>query len=170
MAAPDTPVTTPAQSSPQGPSQVRGPISGEGYKFTAAYAEDASWAPGLRDFFEYRDLGIQAATGGDFKAHILRVRTDDNGEPADASSLHTTGLHTHGLGFQMIYILKGWIKFVYHVETDGETRAEEHLFGPGDCCLQPPAILHNELECSEDLELMEVTSPAQYETEAVLQK
>ena len=50
------------------------------------------------------------------------------------------------------------------------TRVEEHLFGPGDCCLQPPAILHNELECSEDLELLEVTSPAHYETQAVSQR
>ena len=41
----------------------------------------------------------------------------------------------------MIYILKGWIRFVYHLEKDGKTRVEEHLFGPGDCCLQPPAIL-----------------------------
>ena len=70
----------------------------------------------------------------------------------------------------MIYILKGWIRFVYHLEKDGKTRVEEHLFGPGDCCLQPPAILHNELECSEDLELLEVTSPAHYETQAVSQR
>ena len=40
-------------------------------------------------------------------------------------------------------------------------------FGPGDCCLQPPSILHNELECSDDLELIEITSPANYPTEAV---
>ena len=38
------------------------------------------WARGLRDFFEYRELGIQAATGGQFKAHVLRVRTEETGE------------------------------------------------------------------------------------------
>ena len=141
------------------------PVSGDGYKFSASYAEDAKWDPGLRDFFEYRDLGVKAATGGEFKAHILRVK--DGADPGD---LHTTGLHTHGLGFQMIYILKGWIKFVYHIEdadADGGTREEVHTFGPGDCCLQPPSILHNELECSDDLELIEITSPANYPTEAV---
>jgi len=138
------------------------PVSGEGYRFSASYVKDAKWDPGLRDFFEYRDLGVTAATGGEFKAHILRVK--DGGDPGD---LHTTGLHIHGLGFQMIYILKGWIKFVYHVDEDGETREEVHTFGPGDCCLQPPSILHNELECSDDLELIEITSPASYETVAV---
>ena len=115
------------------------------------------WVAG---FFEYRDLGIRDATGGQVKAHIIRVR---NG--GDASDLHTTGMHVHELDFQMIYILKGWIKFVYEVlGSDGNVRREEHTFGPGDCCLQPPAILHNELECSNDLELLEITSPGQYET------
>ena len=170
MAAADIPETTVHRSLPLSPSRFSGPISGEDYQFTAAYAKDAKWARGLREFFENRKLGVQVATGGQFKAHVLRVRTEENGKRADASGLHTTGLHTHALGFQMIYILKGWIRFVYHVENDGNTRVEEHLFGPGDCCLQPPAILHNELECSEDLELLEVTSPAHYETQAATQK
>ena len=52
------------------------------------------------------------------------------------------------------------IKFTY--EGHGE-----HTFGPGDCCLQPPGIVHNELECSDDLELLEITSPASYETVAL---
>ena len=116
----------------------------------------------MRDFFEYRDLGIKDATSGQVKAHIIRVR---NG--GDASDLHTTGMHAHELDFQMIYILKGWIKIVYEVpNSDGDVSREEHTFGPGDCCLQPPAIAHNELECSNDLELREITSPAQYETAA----
>ncbi len=60
----------------------------------------------------------------------------------------------------MIYILKGWIRFVY--EDQGE-----FTFGPGDCCLQPAGIVHNELECSDDLGLLEITSPAMYETVAI---
>ena len=46
-----------------------------------------------------------------------------------------------------------------------ESRAHgEHTFGPGDCCMQPAGIVHNELDCSDDLELLEITSPARYET------
>ena len=133
---------------------------GMGFNFSANYKKNAIWEDGLRDFFEYRDLGIKDATDGQVKAHIIRVR--DGG---DASGLHTTGMHIHELDFQMIYVLKGWIKFVYEVPgSDGIVRTEEHTFGPGDCCLQPPVIVHNELECSNDLELLEITSPGQYGT------
>lgn len=123
--------------------------------FSVSMAKDAVFGPGLRSFLEYRDLGIKQATRGKFKAHVIRVK-----KGGDHSSLHTTGLHTHRVDFQMIFILKGWIRFTY----DGHG---EHTFGPGDCCLQPPGIVHNELECSDDLELLEILSPADYETVAV---
>ncbi len=133
------------------------------HTFATSPADTAVWADGLRGFFQYRDLGIADATHGKFRAHVIRVR--DGG---DTSGLHSTGMHTHQLDFQMIYILKGWIRFVYHVEDadSGETEVRECRFGPGDSCLQPPGILHNELECSDDLELIEFTSPARYETTA----
>lgn len=123
--------------------------------FSVSLAQDAQYTAGLRSFLEYRDLGVKAATGGKVRAHVLRVK-----KGADHGSLHTTGLHQHKLEFQMIYILKGWIRFTY--EGHGE-----HTFGPGDCCLQPPGIVHNELDCSDDLELLEITSPGDYETVAV---
>ena len=136
---------------------------GEQTTFSTNYDQDAVWENGLRDFFEYRDLGVVEATGGRVKAHILRVT--DGGDPSD---LHATGLHVHKLDFQMIYILKGWIKFIYEIpEKSGKTRKEEHTFGPGDCCVQPPEIVHNELKCSDDLELLEITSPAKYKTAAI---
>ena len=69
--------------------------------FTTNYLKEAVWADGLRDFFEYRDLGVAGATSGKVKAHILRVRVG-----GDPSELHTTGLHVHKLDFQMIYIRK----------------------------------------------------------------
>ncbi len=133
------------------------------HTFTTSPSGTAVWADGLRDFFQYRDLGVAEATGGKYRAHVIRVRDGD-----DTSGLHTTGLHTHALDFQMFYVLKGWIRFVYHLEDaeSGETEERECKFGPGDSCLQPPGILHNELECSDDLELIEITSPAHYETVA----
>ncbi|MDP7063903.1 MAG: cupin, partial [Arenicellales bacterium] len=62
--------------------------------------------------------------------------------------------------FQMFFVLKGWIKFVY--KDHGE-----HLFEAGDSCLQPPGIVHDEIDCSEDLELIEFTSPAKFETQVL---
>jgi len=123
--------------------------------FSVSMAKDAKFDSGLRPFLEYRDLGIKQATHGQFRAHVIRVKKGE-----DHGALHTTGLHQHKLNFQMIYILKGWIKFTY--EGHGE-----HTFGPGDCCLQPPGIVHNELDCSDDLELLEITSPGDYDTVAL---
>jgi len=57
-------------------------------------------------------------------------------------------------------VLRGWIKFVY--EGQGE-----RTFQTGDCVLQPPSIVHNELECSDDLEVLEIYSPAVHPTVVV---
>jgi mannose-6-phosphate isomerase-like protein (cupin superfamily) len=130
-------------------------VSTTDIKFSVSLGEGARYEAGLRPFLEYRDLGIKNATNGKFRAHVLRVKKD-----SDHSDLHTTGLHQHRLDFQMIYVLKGWIRFTY--EGHGE-----HTFYPGDCCLQPPGIVHNELACSDDLELLEVTSPGEFETVAL---
>src|SRR6266498_5401624 len=70
------------------------------------------------------------------------------------------GLHQHHCDFQMFYVLNGWIRFVY--EGQGE-----HTFHAGDCVLQPPSIVHNELDCSDDLEVLEIYSPAVHETARV---
>ena len=124
--------------------------------FSVSRAEGAVYQTGLRTFMEYRDLGIAAATQGQFRAHVIRVKKDGPG----AHDLHTTGLHQHHCDFQMFYVLKGWMRFVY------EGRGE-HTFREGDCVLQPAGIVHNELECSDDVEILEIYSPAVHETQVV---
>ena len=121
------------------------------HRFCVNRAEDADWEGGLRGFFVYRDLGIKEATRGAFNAHVIKLKDDPT------NKLRATGPHTHELDFQMIYVLKGWIKFAY--EGEGE-----FTFRAGDCCLQPPGILHDEIECSDDIELIEITAPADFET------
>ena len=122
-------------------------------RFVTSFANENNWQPGLRSFFEYRDLGIFDATGGAYNAHVIRAKKP-------LQTFAHTGPHTHELDFQLIFVLKGWIRFSY--ENEGEL-----TFGPGDCCLQPPGIVHDELECSEDLELIEITSPGRFETQVV---
>ena len=124
--------------------------------FSASLAKDAVYKTGLRSFMEYRDLGIETATHGQFRAHVIRIKKDATGDHA----LHTTGLHRHLCDFQMYYVLNGWIKFVY--EGQGE-----HTFHAGDCVLQPAGIVHNELECSDDVEILEIYSPAVHQTVVV---
>jgi mannose-6-phosphate isomerase-like protein (cupin superfamily) len=125
-------------------------------RFSVSRASEAVFQTGLRTFMEYRDLGIAAATHGRFRAHVIRIKQDGPG----AHDLHTTGLHQHLCEFQMFYVLKGWIRFVY--EGHGE-----HTFRAGDCVLQPPGIVHNELECSDDVEVLEIYAPAVHETRVV---
>lgn len=121
-------------------------------KFSASHARDAVFHDGgLRSCFEYRDLGIAAATRGRAMAHIIRAKPGAHGG---------FGWHRHRLDFQMYYVLKGWVKFNY--EGVGEVLAEA-----GSCVHQPPGIRHAEIAHSDDLELLEVTLPAEFETEEV---
>jgi mannose-6-phosphate isomerase-like protein (cupin superfamily) len=124
--------------------------------FNASLAKDAVYRTGLRSFMEYRDLGIETATHGKVRAHVIRIKKEAAGDHA----LHTTGLHRHLCDFQMFYVLRGWIKFVY--EGEGE-----RTFREGDCVLQPAGIVHNELDCSDDVEILEIYSPAVHETVVV---
>ena len=124
--------------------------------FSASLASEAVYKSGLRSFMEYRDLGLEHATHGRFRAHVIRIKP----EAAGAHELHTTGLHRHECDFQMFYVLKGWIRFVY--ENEGE-----RTFQAGDCVLQPPGIVHNELDCSDDVEILEIYSPAVHPTVVV---
>jgi mannose-6-phosphate isomerase-like protein (cupin superfamily) len=131
-------------------------MSGPKQLFSASRAKDAVYKTGLRSFMEYRDLGVDNATHGQFRAHVIRIKK----EAGSDHDLHTTGLHQHLCEFQMFYVLKGWIRFVY--EGQGEQR-----FEAGDCVVQPAGIVHNELECSDDVEILEVYSPAEHQTVAV---
>jgi mannose-6-phosphate isomerase-like protein (cupin superfamily) len=116
--------------------------------FVVTHAGDAHWDAGLRAFFAYRDLGVAAATGGRVGAHVIRAR--------DGSSA-LGERHHHALDFQLVYVLRGWIAFDY--EGVGPVRLE-----PGSCVVQPPGIRHTELGHSDDLELLELTLPAEFPT------
>lgn len=105
---------------------------------------------GLRAFFEYRDLGVEAATGGAFGAQVIRA-VPGRGSPGE--------WHSHDLGFQLVHVTRGWVRFEYAGQG-------EHLLRAGSCVLQPPGIVHREVAHSDDMELLEVTAPASFATRA----
>ena len=118
-------------------------------RFRVSHARHSAFRrDGLRPFYEYRDLGIEAATSGRFHAQVIRPNPDSPG---------TAGHHQHALDFQIVYVLKGWVVFDY--EGVGNVRLEA-----GDCVHQPSGIVHAEIEHSDDLEMLEITSPARFET------
>jgi uncharacterized protein YjlB len=129
------------------------PLSGKSWDFVHNLASEAKWTPGLREIFEYRDLGIKDGTKGDFVAHLIR----HNGkEVAD----QVQQWHVHDCSFQFVMVMNGWATFEY--EGQGE-----HTIRKGDCILQTPGIKHREIKCSEDFEVLEIVSPADFETRVV---
>jgi len=118
--------------------------------FVVAHADSGTFeGAGLRPFFEYRALGISEATQGRYGAHVIRA----------VPGMESPGTwHSHELDFQMVYVTKGWVVFEY--EGQGE-----HTLRAGSCVLQPPGIVHREVRHSDDMELIEITSPAAFTTQ-----
>ena len=114
------------------------------------HREEDFKADGLRTYAQYRDLGIAAATDGLAQAHVIRLIGPCN--PAEVSKLHF-----HDIEFQMVYVLKGWVKT--YLEGQGETLMKE-----GSCWTQPPRIKHLIMDYSDDVELLEVILPAEFKT------
>ena len=114
------------------------------------HREEDFKADGLRAYAKYRDLGIAEATDGLARAHVIRLMGPCN--PDEVSKLHY-----HDVEFQMVYVLKGWVKT--YMEGVGET-----TFQIGSAWTQPPKIKHLIMDYSDDVELLEVILPADFET------
>ena len=123
------------------------------WDFVHNLASDAKWTPGLREIFEYRDLGIKDGTHGDFVAHLIR----HNGKKTKDE---VQQWHVHDCTFQFVYVMNGWATFEY--EGQGQRTIRK-----GDTILQVPGIKHREIACSEDFEVLEIVSPANFATRIV---
>ncbi len=107
-------------------------------------------ADGLRTYAKYRDLGVAEASQGLARAHVIRLIG-----PCDPDEV--SKLHFHDVDFQMVYVLKGWVKT--YMEGQGETLMKE-----GSSWTQPPRIRHLIMDYSDDVELLEVILPAEFKT------
>ncbi len=118
-------------------------------RFHVAHRKDGKFEQrGLRNYFEYRDLGIRRATKGKVVAHVIRAR------PGKAPHGEW---HYHAVNVQFVYVLKGWVLFEY--EGVGKV-----MMKAGSCFYQPPRIRHRELKHSRDVEMLEIVSPAKFKT------
>lgn len=106
-----------------------------------------TWGTG-RAGMHYRDL-IPDRIGGRFIASHIRI---PNGGPVPDY------VHHHDIALQMIYCYRGWVRVVY------EDQGEPFVMQAGDCVLQPPHIRHRVLECSDQMEVIEISCPAEHET------
>jgi mannose-6-phosphate isomerase-like protein (cupin superfamily) len=117
--------------------------------FVVSHLDPNAFEGGLRSYAKYRDLGIAKATNGLAQAHVIRMIP-----PCDPAVVSKR--HYHDVDFQMIYVLKGWIKGEY----DGEVATMRE----GSCWLQPPKIKHTVLDYSDDCEVLEIILPADFKT------
>ena len=119
-------------------------------KLLVSLLKDAEFESGqLRSYFHDRDIGVSDATDGKVTALVHRAAGPC---PADVRVPHL-----HKVDFQMNYVLKGWCKF----EFDGHG---EQVFEAGDAWVQPPEIEHALLDFSEDFEVLEIVTPANFDT------
>lgn len=123
------------------------------WQFVHDSADGAKWTPGLREIFDYRDLGIKGGTNGDYVAHVIKSNGKEQKDEVQQ-------WHVHDCDFQFVYVLNGWAKFEY--EGQGV-----HTIKKGDTILQTPGIKHREIACSKDFEVLEIVSPANFKTRVV---
>ncbi|MFK4658448.1 mannose-6-phosphate isomerase-like protein (cupin superfamily) [Bradyrhizobium japonicum] len=136
--------TTPAKAAPKKPARPKQRIA------ISHHREEDFKADGLRVYAKYRDLGIAEASHGLAQAHVIRLQG-----PCDPNEV--SKLHFHDVEFQMVYVLKGWVKT--YMDGQGETLMKE-----GSAWTQPPKIKHMILDYSDDVELLEVILPAEFRT------
>lgn len=119
-------------------------------RFTVSHLREEDFRPdGLRPYARYRDLGIAEATGGLARAHVIRMIPPVTDEVRQR--------HLHHVDLQLVYVLKGWMKNEF--EGHGV-----QMMDAGSCWLQPPGIRHTVLDYSDDLEVLEIIVPADFET------
>ena len=129
-----------ADARPKAPSQI----------FRVSHHSEDDFEIGLRTYAKYRDLGMAKATNGMVQAHVIRFVPPCR--PEEVSKLHY-----HDVEFQMVYVLKGWVK----TELEGQG---PHVMRPGSAWIQPPRIKHKVLDYSDDAEVLEIVLPADFET------
>jgi mannose-6-phosphate isomerase-like protein (cupin superfamily) len=110
---------------------------------THAPAAAPIFVKGRRAFFQYRDLGVTQASGGQMRAQVT-IGTEGLTRP--------TGWHYHVCDGQFIYMLKGWVELQF---ADRTIRVEA-----GDSLYIPGGVHHNETSASAELEILEVSVPA----------
>ena len=117
-------------------------------KLAHATAETAPLVAGRRDFFKYRDLGVTGASLGRMRAQTMT---------AVRGMTEPTGWHYHECEGQFVYALKGWVDLEF--ETGEKLRV-----GEGESLFIPGGLKHNETATSDDLEILELSVPAEMGT------
>ena len=118
-------------------------------EFMVQHLKSGKFKTGLRSYAAYRDLGVQNATDGAVQAHVIRLLGACD---PDVVSIR----HLHGVQFQFLYMLKGWMI--------GEYNGRRVKMEEGSCWIQPNSIPHTVLDYSENCEMIELILPGGFKT------
>ena len=128
-------------------TEVRSNRDFGGQHFVLHQVVQAEWSPWRMEGFEFRDTGIGTATKG--LAGVRVVRPLNGSKPLVCS---------HSGEFYFFFTLEGGVTLI--CEGLGSQRMEA-----GDSCVIPAQQRHALTDCSDDLELLEATFPAELETQ-----
>jgi quercetin dioxygenase-like cupin family protein/catechol 2,3-dioxygenase-like lactoylglutathione lyase family enzyme len=117
-----------------------------GQRFCRSEVEKAVWIPWRLPGFEARETGIGAATAGVASVQVARPV----GRGQDQVTSHTSDI-------LFTFVLSG--SMTLHGDGQGA-----HALTEGDAYVIPPHLKTALTDCSEDLELLEVSLPADFET------
>lgn len=117
-----------------------------GQRFCRSEAAKAVWKPWRLQGFEARETGIGAATAGVASVQVARVAGPTGGQVTS---------HTSDILFT--FVLAG------AVTLRGEGQGA-HTLGEGDAYVIPPGLKTSLADCSADLQLLEVSLPADFDT------
>ncbi len=112
-----------------------------GQRFVRHDASEAAWHPWRFDGFEYRDIGIGAATDGLAGVRVARPAGVDHTKPS-----------THDAEFVFGFVLQGSCSLA----CEGH---DPVALLDGDTFVIPAGMVHSLTSCSADFELLDVTLP-----------
>jgi len=117
-----------------------------GQHFIRHEAAKAEWKPWRVAGFEARDIGIATATGGLAGVHVARPIGQPHSE-----------FVSHDADLLFTFLLNG------SAELNWDQKDSE-LLNAGDSFIVPGNMQHSLSKCSEDMEILEVTLPAVFNT------
>jgi len=118
----------------------------DGQIFCHSLAREAQWAPWRLEGFEARDTGIGAATGGVASVQVARASGPAAGQ-----------VTSHSSDILFAFVLSG------AMTLRGEGQGA-HALTEGDAFVIPPLMKTSLTDASPDLQLLEVSLPAEFET------
>ncbi len=118
-----------------------------GQRFVHHKVAEAQWSPWRINGFEHRDTGICKGTAGVANVQVARR----------ASGGDAPGISSHDSDILFSFVMEGTMT----LNGDGDNA---HSLSPGDGFVVPPGVRTQYSQCSDDLELLEVSLPGEFAT------